>query len=256
MTDTTANKTKVTGVETTGHSWDGIEELNNPLPRWWLWTLYATIIWGMWLYDRLSGLADDFGRDDPACWAIRPAPKWPLKLQRHEAQNEGLVAELIATDMTTRWPHESGSEPLCGCARWGGVSAHCSPVPWFRVRRGPKAIPTCWTMTGCGVGTWLRHLPPSAHGIRNEADDDARYSEMPAFGEILESGGNHAVVEYVVSLSTPSMTMQHWLAEQGAVVFADNCASCHGDDGLGVIANRVRPTWRMRSGCMAVIVKT
>ena len=30
-----------TGVETTGHEWDGIEELNNPLPRWWLWTLYA-----------------------------------------------------------------------------------------------------------------------------------------------------------------------------------------------------------------------
>ena len=34
-------------ISTTGHSWDGIEELNNPLPRWWLWTLYATIIWGV-----------------------------------------------------------------------------------------------------------------------------------------------------------------------------------------------------------------
>ena len=33
--------------ETTGHSWDGIEEFNNPLPRWWLWTFYATIIWGL-----------------------------------------------------------------------------------------------------------------------------------------------------------------------------------------------------------------
>ena len=34
-------------VETTGHEWDGIEELNNPLPRWWLWVLYATIVWGV-----------------------------------------------------------------------------------------------------------------------------------------------------------------------------------------------------------------
>jgi len=38
---------EATGVETVGHSWDGIEELNNPLPRWWLWTLYATIIFSI-----------------------------------------------------------------------------------------------------------------------------------------------------------------------------------------------------------------
>src|SRR6187431_94196 len=37
----------ISGVETTGHSWDGIKELNNPLPRWWLWTFYATILWAI-----------------------------------------------------------------------------------------------------------------------------------------------------------------------------------------------------------------
>ncbi|MEM9371878.1 MAG: cbb3-type cytochrome c oxidase N-terminal domain-containing protein, partial [Pseudomonadota bacterium] len=37
----------VTGTETTGHDWDGIKELDTPLPRWWLWTLYATIVWGI-----------------------------------------------------------------------------------------------------------------------------------------------------------------------------------------------------------------
>ena len=44
-------KDEVSGVDTTGHEWDGIEELNNPLPRWWLWVLYATIIWsiGYWI---------------------------------------------------------------------------------------------------------------------------------------------------------------------------------------------------------------
>ena len=36
---------QISGVETTGHEWDGIKELNNPLPRWWLWTFYATCIW-------------------------------------------------------------------------------------------------------------------------------------------------------------------------------------------------------------------
>src|SRR5271165_6922442 len=40
-----------TGTATTGHVWDGIRELNTPLPRWWLWLFYATIIWsvGYWI---------------------------------------------------------------------------------------------------------------------------------------------------------------------------------------------------------------
>src|SRR5690606_38682507 len=38
---------EVSGVETTGHDWDGIEELDNPMPRWWLWTFYATIVWAI-----------------------------------------------------------------------------------------------------------------------------------------------------------------------------------------------------------------
>ena len=40
-------KDDISGTETTGHEWDGIKELNNPLPRWWLWTFYATIVWGV-----------------------------------------------------------------------------------------------------------------------------------------------------------------------------------------------------------------
>ena len=42
---------EVTGVETTGHSWDGIKELNKPLPKWWVWVLNVTIVWafGYWL---------------------------------------------------------------------------------------------------------------------------------------------------------------------------------------------------------------
>ena len=37
----------VTGIETTGHVWDGLRELNNPLPKWWLYILYATIVWAV-----------------------------------------------------------------------------------------------------------------------------------------------------------------------------------------------------------------
>ena len=38
---------EISGVETTGHEWDGIRELNNPMPRWWVWTFYATIVWAI-----------------------------------------------------------------------------------------------------------------------------------------------------------------------------------------------------------------
>ena len=38
---------QATGTETVGHEWDGIEELDTPMPRWWLWSLYATIVWGI-----------------------------------------------------------------------------------------------------------------------------------------------------------------------------------------------------------------
>src|SRR6476646_3052537 len=38
---------ELSGVETTGHEWDGIRELNNPMPRWWVWTFYATILWAI-----------------------------------------------------------------------------------------------------------------------------------------------------------------------------------------------------------------
>ncbi|HZL62594.1 MAG TPA: cbb3-type cytochrome c oxidase N-terminal domain-containing protein, partial [Pseudolabrys sp.] len=48
----------LTGTPTTGHDWDGIHELNTPLPRWWLWTFYLTIIWAI------------------GYWVVYPA--WPL----------------------------------------------------------------------------------------------------------------------------------------------------------------------------------
>ena len=71
------------------------------------------------------------------------------------------------------------------------------------------------------------------HGIRNEDDWDARYSAMPAFGrdELLEPEQIDAVVNYVMSLSgTPQDAS---LVEEGAVVFEENCVSCHMEDGTG-----------------------
>lgn len=69
------------------------------------------------------------------------------------------------------------------------------------------------------------------HGVRNETDGDARWSEMPAFGDILSDEEIDAVVSYVGSLSGP--VANNVLAQSGAEIFADNCSSCHGEKGLG-----------------------
>ena len=92
-----------TGVETTGHSWDGIEELNNPLPRWWLWSLYACIVWAVaysiaypaWpmISGATSGLLGYSTRGEVAA-----------QIKSHEADNAGLVAELNAADLSTLTP--------------------------------------------------------------------------------------------------------------------------------------------------------
>src|SRR6056297_3652338 len=73
------------------------------------------------------------------------------------------------------------------------------------------------------------------HGIRNEDDPDARYSEMPAFGELLEEAQIEQVVNYVMSLSPAYEPVDASLVEAGETVYLDNCAACHGDNGMGDI---------------------
>lgn len=71
------------------------------------------------------------------------------------------------------------------------------------------------------------------HGIRNTTDDEARYSEMPRFGAdgLLDSTQISQVVEYVLQISGQDHDAA--LSAEGATIFADNCAACHGEDGTG-----------------------
>ncbi len=70
------------------------------------------------------------------------------------------------------------------------------------------------------------------HGVRNADDDDARQSEMPAFGDdVLEPAQIADVAQYVLQLS--SQEHDAAAAKSGAAIFAENCAACHGDEGKG-----------------------
>lgn len=217
-----------TGVETTGHSWDGIEELNNPLPRWWLYTLYACIAWAIaytiaypaWpmISGATSGLLGYSTRGEVA-----------KDIASHEALNSGLVTELLAADLADLPPEDD----LHRYATARGASvfrAQCSQCHGAGAA-GAKGYPNLLDDDWLWGGDIDNIAATVTHGIRNETDDDARYSEMPAFGEILEDDEIASVVEHVVSLSAPDYDAA--LAAAGSEVFADNCASCHGGDALG-----------------------
>jgi len=219
---------EATGIETTGHSWDGIQELNNPLPRWWLWTLYATIVWGIGYtiafpaWPMLSGATAGL-----MGWSTRGAVV--KDITAHEAQNSDLVAQLVDADMTTLSEDETLNR--YAIARGGSVfRAQCSQCHGSGAA-GAKGYPNLLDDDWLWGGDMDQIVHTVRHGVRNVTDDDAHYSEMPAFGEILEKEDILAAAEYVFSLSNADFDTD--IAAKGEAVFKDNCTACHGDNAQG-----------------------
>ncbi len=218
---------KETGTETTGHSWDGIEELNTPLPRWWLWTFYATILWGI-IYTILypawplvSGTTR--GVLDWSTRGLVAAEIEAVNLSNAE-MTESLVnidlAALTRNEELHRFAVSAGASVFANnCSQCHGAGAAGVQAAGY-----PNLLDDDWLWGGqiTDIATTVRH------GIRNEDDPDARWSEMPAYGDLLERDEIAALVDHVRSLSGLAEG-----SEMGAELFLDNCAACHGDDGMG-----------------------
>jgi cytochrome c oxidase cbb3-type subunit 3 len=221
-------------VETTGHVWDGIEELNNPMPRWWVWTFYATIVWGIgysvaypaWplITGATPGLLGASTRADVA-----------VEIARVDAANAEIKAKLVAADL-----NGIGADPdLAAYAERAGAAVfrtncttcHGSGAAGFEGKGYPNLLDDDWLWGGTMEDIYLT----IAHGIRNTTDADARYSQMPSFGadELLDETQIAQVTEYVLSLSQPEEEHDAALVAGGAVIFAENCAACHMEDGSG-----------------------
>lgn len=218
-----------TGVETTGHVWDGIEELNNPMPRWWLWTLYATILWAIGYviaypaWPMLSGATTGV-----LGWSTRGDVA--AEIAAHEAKNSTLVAALLKADIATL-PQNADLDRYA-IARGGAVfRANCSQCHGSGAA-GAKGYPNLLDDDWLWGGKLEEVFFTVRHGVRNTTDADARFSQMPAFQDILEANQIDSVVEYVLSLGG-SAEFDAELAAKGAAVFADNCAVCHGEKATG-----------------------
>ena len=221
---------ELSGVETTGHEWDGITELNNPLPRWWLWTFYASILFSIGYviaYPALPGLTG--ATKGILGWSSRADIR--QELSQADQANAATVALIKSADITDILADEK--------LRTFAVAAGAST---FKIR--------CATCHGSGAqgssgfpnlndNSWLwggrpeEILQTITHGVRDTTDQDTRSSQMPAFGHdnILKPEEISAVANYVRQISKQSA--DDVLASAGATIFANNCAACHGEKGEG-----------------------
>lgn len=221
----------VTGVETTGHVWDGdLKELNKPLPRWWLYVLYATIVWSI------------------GYWVVYPA--WPLVngytrgvlgySQRGEVTKDVAAAKeaqaRFVTAIAERQPAEIEKDPdLMEFVLRGGATQfgnNCAPCHG-RGAQGFKGYPNLndddwlWGGTLEDIERTIRYGIRSGHAESHE-------SAMPRFGidQVLTNAQISDTAAFVLSLSGVSGDVA--AVDRGKAVFAEQCAACHGEQGKGI----------------------
>ena len=217
-----------TGVETTGHSWDGIKELNNPLPRWWLIVWYVTIIWAviymifMPAIPALPGLGTNTpgvrNHSDRDLVAEAVADLKAARVVQSATLLEASLEE-IETDRELQQFALAMGESLFGdnCATCHGAGG-----------RGAVGYPILaddvwlWDGTLDGIVYTLRH------GIRHEDDLDTRFSLMPSFGRdgLLSSDQIDGLTHYVLRAS--GQAFDAGLADSVTELYQQQCASCHG----------------------------
>ena len=223
---TKIEKDALSGQDTTGHEWDGVKELNTPLPTWWVYTFYATIVFAVvycvlypswpWINSHTQGLLGQTNRAD----LVR-------ELDAQAKQRAGFVDRIRSASL-----EEIAKDPaLLSFAMAGGRSAfqtncmQCHGAGGAGSKGFPNLVDDDWIWGG----TLDQLYATIQHGIRN-ADDRSRQSLMPKFGVdgLLTGAQVAAVTDYVLSLSGRGQA-----TAEGAKIWQEQCAACHQPDGKG-----------------------
>ncbi len=218
-----------TGLEDTGHEWDGIRELDRPLPRWWLWVWYACIATAVVYWVLMPAWPGPWGNtkgvlhESDRANVVKALHK--LQVQRGvEAQRlNGATLEQIESN-----PDLQAYALAVGQSIFGDNCATCHGAGGAGAKGYPNLRDDVWL--------WGGTLEDIQHtitvGVRS-GQPDARVSQMPAFGrdQMLTPSQVNDLTEYVVALS-------HRRANRAAVaraapIFAQQCSVCHGADGTG-----------------------
>jgi cytochrome c oxidase cbb3-type subunit 3 len=220
---------EITGTATTGHEWDGIKELNTPLPQWWLWTFYGTIVWAIgysiaypaWplINQATAGLLGYSSRSEVSkdiADAKTAQAQWLDKI------SAASVDEIVKDPELLQFARAGGGAAFkVNCVQCHGSGA--AGAPGY-----PNLNDDDWLWGG----TLDQIRTTIERGARFPADPQTRISDMPVFGDgILNAEQIDHTAEFVLKLaSTPH---DEAAAAKGAVIYAENCAACHGEKGEG-----------------------
>jgi len=216
---------EVTGMATTGHVWDGIRELDTPLPRWWLWVFYPTIAWSI------------------GYWVVYPS--WPLVSSYTRGVFNWQSRDAVVSDLAALKAQRGPLMDRLAASSLGEILADPQMLDFARAQGRVAFRENCAACHGAGGGgakgypnlndddwLWGGRLDDIAltvrHGIRS-TDGKTRSGSMPAFGRegMLQRGEIDTVADYVRSLSGLPVAAGADLAA-GRKIFADDCATCHG----------------------------
>ncbi len=220
---------QVSGIETTGHEWDGLKELNNPLPRWWLWVWFVTIVWSLFYFVAYPAWPTLSGATEGTSGYTQYKE---LKASQNEIEKRQAVylerfenasfEDILADEALYKFASAGGRTAFMdNCATCHGTGA-----------AGAEGYPNLQDDDWIWGGTIEDIYTTLKHGIRWDEDEDTRVSMMPAYGKdgVLTRDEIKSVVKYVMSLSDKSVHAD----EAGMTIFMENCAACHGEDGKGI----------------------
>ncbi|MCZ7564139.1 MAG: cytochrome-c oxidase, cbb3-type subunit III [Burkholderiales bacterium] len=208
----TIKRPKGTKLETTGHVWDeDLREWNNPLPKWWVWLFYITVVFGLayvLLYPGLGLYAGAFG------WTS--TGQYEAEVARTEERIGPIYAKFTAQEIQA-----VAADPAAraiGQNLYLNYCAQCHATD----ARGSRGFPNL------ADGDWLWGGDPEA---MRTSIASGRNGVMPPFGAALGAEGTKDVAHYVMSLS--GMAADSIRVARGRGKFAENCAVCHGPEGKG-----------------------
>lgn len=228
---TTPERDEVSGRQTTGHEWDGIKELNTPLPSWWLYVFYASILFSVvyWIlypaWPSLSGYTQGLlGHSSRGQLADRIAAATEMRDPWVERLTQQSTAQIAVDPELLTYSIAGGRAVFAvNCAPCHGAGGQ--GAPGFPILADDNWL---WGGDIADIEHTIRY------GIRGN-HPETRQSEMPRFvaDGLLTPAQAADVTAYVLSLS--GQTHDAEAAARGAPLYADQCAACHGDAGKGSI---------------------